>query len=54
MNSKAGMQKASERFDEFVYRVTEEGTLAYKFRLPRYVGELDDEMGRVYTCHTSC
>jgi len=43
-SSKASTQKASEPFDEFVYRVTEEGTLAFKFPLPRYVGELDDEM----------
>jgi hypothetical protein len=44
VSSKAATQKSSEPFDEFVYRVTEEGTLAYKFLLPRYVGELDDEM----------
>ena len=43
-SSKAATQKTSEAFDEFVYRVTEEGTLAYKFRLPRYAGELDDDM----------
>ena len=44
VRSKSATQKVSERFDEYVYRVTEEGTLAYKFLLPRYVGELDDDM----------
>ena len=42
--SKAATQKASGQFDEFVYRVTDEGALAYKFPLPRYVGQLHDEM----------
>lgn len=42
--SKAATRKAPGTFDEFVYRVTEEGALAYKFPLPRYVGQLHDEM----------
>lgn len=30
--------------DEFVYRVTGDGELAYKFRLPKYTGALHDDM----------
>ena len=44
VSSKAATQGVADKLDEFVYRVTEEGTLAYKFPLPRYDGELDDEM----------
>jgi hypothetical protein len=37
-------QKQTDPSDEFVYRVTEQGELAYKFLLPRYAGPLHDEM----------
>jgi len=30
--------------DELVYRIDEEGEVAYRFRLPRYAGSLHDEM----------
>jgi hypothetical protein len=30
--------------DDFVYRVDEGGTVIYKFKLPKYVGPLNDEM----------
>jgi outer membrane protein assembly factor BamB len=30
--------------DEFVYRITEDGEVAYKFPLPKYAGPLHDEM----------
>jgi outer membrane protein assembly factor BamB len=42
--SKATTQKTEALFDDFVYRVTEDGELAYKFLLPRYAGHLHDEM----------
>jgi outer membrane protein assembly factor BamB len=42
--AKATTQKAEALFDDFVYRVTEDGELAYKFLLPRYGGHLHDEM----------
>jgi hypothetical protein len=37
-------QKTEGLVDEFVYRVTEDGELAYKFPLPKYAGKLHDEM----------
>lgn len=36
--------REGRRYDEFVYRVTESGELAYKLLLPRYTGHLHDEM----------
>jgi hypothetical protein len=37
-------QKGISSPDEFVYRITEDGEVAYKFPLPKYVGSLHDEM----------
>lgn len=37
-------QKISGLPDEFVYRITESGDVAYKFPLPKYSGPLHDEM----------
>ena len=37
-------QKVRGPADEFVYRITEDGELAYKFPLPKYSGTLHDEM----------
>ena len=37
-------QKIRSSPDEFVYRVTEDGDVAYKFPLPKYSGPLHDEM----------
>jgi outer membrane protein assembly factor BamB len=37
-------QKVRGATDEFVYRITENGELAYKFPLPKYSGPLHDEM----------
>ena len=37
-------QKVRGPADEFVYRITEDGELAYKFPLPKYSGPLHDEM----------
>jgi outer membrane protein assembly factor BamB len=37
-------QKVKSSPDEFVYRITEDGTVAYKFPLPKYAGPLHDEM----------
>ena len=37
-------QRSKVRPTEFVYRVTQEGELAYKFLLPKYSGPLHDEM----------
>lgn len=36
--------KRQEQCDEFIYRFTAGGELAYKFPLPRYAGKLHDEM----------
>jgi len=36
--------KAGDLSQEFVYRVTEDGELAFKFPLPKYSGKLHDEM----------
>lgn len=37
-------QKIRSLPDEFVYRITQEGDVAYKFPLPKYDGPLHDEM----------
>jgi outer membrane protein assembly factor BamB len=37
-------QKVRGLSDEFVYRITEDGELAYRFPLPKYAGTLHDEM----------
>jgi hypothetical protein len=37
-------QKARGPADEFVYRITEDSEMAYKFPLPKYSGPLHDEM----------
>ena len=37
-------EKAARESRDFVYRVTEDGELAYKFPLPKYEGALHDEM----------
>jgi hypothetical protein len=42
--SGAAAQNAEGVSSEFVYRVTEDGELAYKFPLPKYAGHLHDEM----------
>jgi hypothetical protein len=36
--------KESEKAAEFIYRVTDQGMLAYKFRVPSYAGVLRDSM----------